>query len=159
MDEEKDEADDEEVYIQDDEIIEAQTEVEHAKQHDGDALHATFPAGTNARDIVRPPMLEIFNPPQDGGFLAERGLLSVAARLGQAAASVVSPRNILDSVVDEIISRAPVPTGPAANPAAVVPTEQLEQDPVETIGPGAMSAVVHIEQPEQSPVNEEDIDA
>ena len=49
--------------------------------------------------------------------------------------------------------------GPAATPAAVVPTEQLKQDPVETTGPGAMPAVVHIEQPEQPPVDEEDIDA
>ena len=77
-------------------------------QHAGNALCVALPADTNTRDIVRPLEIIATNPPQDEagrGPLSSPRLRSAIARLGQVAASVVSPRNILNSVVDAITPR------------------------------------------------------
>ena len=108
--------------VDEENIIDAQAEVEEAIVMQQAAIEVP-----PEQDPVEPTV------PATKPTAAGRGLLSVAARLGQAAAGVGSPRNVLDTVVNAMATpRAPVPIGPAATP--------VEQDPVETTGPAAMPA-------------------
>jgi len=118
MDEEKDEADDEDTVVNAMATPRAPvptgpaaTPVEQLEQ---DPVEITGPAAMPAAAVPTVQLdqhdveLIATNPPQDEagrGPLSSPRLRSAVARLGQVAASVVSPRNILDSVVDAITPR------------------------------------------------------